>query len=796
MNRVGITGLLAIILLSNHTGIASAQTLQPLQDFFDAHCLRCHDDESKKGGLDLTAAHNLKHPETLALFIRLHDRVAHGEMPPGQRKPNASEKAQFLKQLAQQLIVAEAGKTTTVLRRLNRNEYEHTLHDLLGIQTPLAELLPEDGKGHGFDTVGDALDLSGDQLHRYLEAADQAITAATRKSPRPETQPKTMRFSDGRSAQHIGKHWHQLDNGAVVVFNNGLFPPIKLLEFRAPVDGRYRFRIRGFAYQSDSPITFAVYTQAAFRDAGSRFLGYYAVEPGPAKTIEILADVRQNQTLRIMPEISGNYPALMKLGPAKYPHAGLALEAVEIEGPIIAEWPGVGHRLLWGDLPITPPQGKGRTLKPGMIRSDNPLADAERFLERFASAAFRRPVTAAQVAPYRELALAELRQGAEFEQAMRTAYKAILCSPRFLYLIEQPGRLDDYAIASRLSYFLWRSLPDAELLAAAARQELRTPAKLSAQTERMLQDPRSRRFLRDFVGQWLNLRDLEATTPDEKLYPEFNHALLDAMQQETEGFFQEVLDKNLPITEFLDSRWTILNERLAKHYGIPGVRGPEFRRVELPADAHRGGLLTHASILKVSANGTTTSPVTRGAWVLERILGEPPPPPPPGIPGVEPDIRGATTIREQLEKHRTLATCAGCHNKIDPPGFALERYDVIGGWRDRYRAVMLPGKAKVDTIAPVPNRRVALGPAVDATGVTPEGVRFNGPDEYKQFLRQQPDRFARALTEKLAIFATGRTLGFSDRTVVMTIVEQNASANRGLRDLIHRLIQSEIFLTK
>jgi hypothetical protein len=363
-----------------------------------------------------------------------------------------------------------------------------------------------------------------------------------------------------------------------------------------------------------------------------------------------------------------------------------------------------------------------------------------------------------------------------------------------LYLVEPQGRLDGYALASRLSYFLWRSAPDAELLAAAHRGDLLKPVGLRQQTERLLRDPKSQRFVKDFLGLWLNLRDIEFTIPDAKLYPDVDNTLLHAMIGETEQFFTTILHENRPLTDFLHSDWTMLNERLAKHYGIPGVVGPEFREVKLPANSHRGGLITQASILKVSANGTTTSPVTRGAWVLERLLGEPPPPRPPGVPGVEPDIRGATTIREQLDKHRNIATCAACHKVIDPPGFALEAYDVIGGYRDRYRAVFTPGK-KAETIR-FHNRQVALGPKVDASGELVDGRKFDGPDEFKKLLLTEPDRFAKALTEKLATFGTGRDMGFSDRPAIAAIVQANAQKQRGFRDLIHQLIQCELFLTK
>jgi hypothetical protein len=781
-------------------GMDEAVNLRP---FLEAHCITCHDSDTKKGGLDLTVAADWSQPEQMARWVRVHDRVAKGEMPPGQRKPDAAETKQFLGELTQGLTKAHAAQKGTVLRRLNRLEYENTLHDLLGIRTPLADLLPEDGKSHGFDTVGAALDLSSAQLQKYLEAADMALTAATQKGPRPTTNRTTHHLDEERNEKLIGQWWHKTADGAVVVFNDGNFPVITFETMRILHDGRYRLRLKGYAYQSKQPITFGLYVASRGRDTKFQLHDYYALPPGEPTTLETVVEIDKHERIRLIPllqhadaETPNPY---RKIDPSKYPGPGLAIFSLEVEGPLFEEWPGRGHKLLWGDLPVGMPNfapkgaAKSNTAG-GTIESTNPKADAEKLLRTFVPAAFRRPVPEERIQPYIKLAHAELDNGANFEQAMRTAYTAVLCSPYFLYLVEPQGRLDGYALASRLSYFLWRSAPDAELLAAAQRGDLAKPDDLRQQTERMLRDPKSKRFVTDFLGLWLNLRDIEFTIPDAKLYPDFDNTLLHAMIGETEQFFTTILHENRPLTDFLHSDWTMLNERLAKHYGIPGVVGPEFREVKLPANSHRGGLITQASILKVSANGTTTSPVTRGAWVLERLLGEPPPPPPPGVPGVEPDIRGATTIREQLDKHRNIATCAACHKVIDPPGFALEAYDVIGGYRDRYRAVFTPGK-KAETIR-FHNRQVALGPKVDASGELVDGRKFDGPDEFKKLLLTEPDRFAKALTEKLATFGTGRDMGFSDRPAIAAIVQANAQKQRGFRDLIHQLIQCELFLTK
>jgi hypothetical protein len=430
------------------------------------------------------------------------------------------------------------------------------------------------------------------------------------------------------------------------------------------------------------------------------------------------------------------------------------------------------------------------------VKSANPAADIARLLPPFVAAAFRRPVSADECAPYIALAKAELDSGGAIDQALRTAQVAVLTAPDFLYLLEPAGKLSDYALASRLSYMIWSSAPDDALLALAAKGRLANPAVLHEQTERLLRDPRANRFTKNFTGQWLNLREIDATTPDKKLYPEYDEQLKDAMVDETEMFFDEVLRSNLSVANFIHSDWTFLNERLARQYGITNVTGSAMRKVALAPEQRRGGVLTQAAVLKVSANGTTTSPVTRGAFVLDRILGIAPSPPPPGTPGIEPDIRGATTLRTQLDKHRTVESCNRCHSVIDPPGFALENYDVMGGWRENYRA--LDDKLPKPSMQLTGGRGVKwrIGPPVDPTGVTKDGKQFANLTDYKKILLARPENFTRVLAEKLATYATGRGMGFSDRPELDRIAREIVSKKNGLRDLIHEIVQSEIFRTK
>lgn len=786
---------------------ASPAGFAPPAAFLEQHCLACHAGAEAENGFDLAAlGHDLRRPEVLSRWVRVYDRVARGEMPPAEADPPPpAERTTFLGELETGLVAASRAQAHTVLRRLNRVEYEHTLHDLLGVRTELREMLPEDGKAEGFDNVGEALDISAVQLERYIAAAGLALTDATCRGGRPETLRVTHRIDAGRNEEFVGTSWHRLPDGMAVFFNGGQYPAIVLGEFRAPHEGRYRVRFSAATYQSETPITFAVYAGAQYSRTGkAALLGYLQATPGPPQPHEVEAYFRVGDTVRLMPQELDKIPSYGELrqhGPAAYKGPGLAVGPIEIEGPLIDEWPTRGHRLLFDNLEAvdTGPVAE-RTRKYYRPRyeiiSQAPEADVERLLRRFVPQAFRRPVSDEQLAPYLALARSELAAGVKFEDALRTATIAVLCAPDFLFLREPEGKLDEFALAARLSYFLWSSLPDEELRSLAAAGRLSDPEVLRAQTERLLADPRAARFTRNFVGQWLNLREIEFTIPDKQLYPEYDGALLDAMVRETELFFDEVLRNNRPLHEFVDSDWTMLNDRLARHYRIADVRGPEFRRVALRPEDHRGGVLTHASVLKVSANGTTTSPVVRGAWVLERILNQPAPPPPPGVPGVEPDIRGATTLREQLDKHRAISSCNNCHKIIDPPGFALESYDVMGGWREHYR--VLDNKRPAPPPELTGGQRVPwrVGLPVDPSGVTADGQAFRDLADYKRLLLADRRVFARALAEKLLVYGSGRALGFADRPEVERVVATAEARDYGFRELVHAVVQSSIFRNK
>lgn len=778
-----------------------------IEGFLENHCFDCHDADVKKGGLDLDAlSKDLGEAAAMAKWVQIHDRVKNGEMPP-KKQPADADKSKFLAELGASLAGAQAKSKGTVLRRLNRVEYGNTMNDLFGTRLDLSSMLPEDGRSHEFDNVGEALSVSPVQLQTLLDAADRVLDAAiAKRSERPATNVVRASYLEGRDAkQHVGKIWGKTKDNAVVFFKRVGYPTGLLRGSGVKEAGYYKIRVTGYAHQSKDPITFSIGLTTYQRGADKPTFGYYSMppgKPGETTTIEIEEFVPPKYMIQLEPYgIFDSNNEIRNNGALKYKGPGLAILHVELEGPIVSEFPSRGHRLVFDGLnrrEIMPRNPKDRTrswYKPKFeVETTAPLVDAKKSLARMAEKAFRRPVADGKLAPYVKLFEAETAKGAKFEEALRTAIAALFCSPDFLYFQENPGRLDDYALASRLSYFLTRTAPDEQLLAAAAAGKLTgDPTTLQKETNRLLADKRSGRFVRDFTDAWLDLRSIDFTNPDRKLYPEFDDFLKFSMVEETRAFFRQLLTENLSVANFIDSDFAMLNSRLAEHYDVPGVSSPKLSKVSLPANSLRGGIMAQASILKVSANGTATSPVLRGVWALERILGITPPPPPPAVPGVEPDIRGAETIRQLLDKHRSMASCQGCHQLIDPPGFAMESFDPIGGYRERFRAM---GKKRVNTL--VKGRAVyyGLGPEVDSSGQLRDGREFQNFNHFKQLLLDSKEQVAKCVTKKLLTFATGREMGFSDRPEIDHLVKELGTNGDGLRTLVHLVVQSEIFRNK
>lgn len=606
------------------------------------------------------------------------------------------------------------------------------------------------------------------------------------------------------------------------------------LDFAVLYPGRYRLTASFFSFGWDKGKVIpnrgteaarlsAVQLSQDGRHGGhpSYVLGYYAAPSLESKVHEFTHWLNYKETIGFNAASLAPVANYNRKGRAMaFAGPGIGVDWLDIEGPLHDTWPPVSHTALFGDLPLVefkpadhpnvkPPKRKVMRQEIGAaknrpdpaagiwtIQSEQPLVDADRLLAAFLPKAFRRPVSAEVREAYVAKVDERLRAGDCFETAMRWAYRAALCSPDFLYHIEPAGKLDDHALACRLSYFFWNSLPDEQLTKRAEEGKLSQPDALRDEVERLLKDPRSQRFVEDFLGQWLKLRQIAATDPDRKLYPEFSAYLQDSMIGETRAYFRELVEKNLPASHLIRSDFAMINEKLAKHYGIDGVSGPEIRRVPLPAGSPRGGFLTQAAILKITANGTTTSPVPRGAFVMERLLGIEPEPPPPNVAAIEPDVRGASTIREQLAKHREDTACASCHAKMDPPGFALEAFDVIGGFRERYRSIGDGDAAPRGSIDPFIGISFKLGPPVDASGVLPDDRQFKDVLEYQALVADNVPLLLKNLAQQLTIYSTGRDVAFSDREPIATIVDRTLKSGGGVRTLIHEVVQSELFKTK
>lgn len=751
-------------------------------------CADCHGPELAESGFQIELApSSLQLPSGYARWRQIIQRIEAGEMPPaGSDRPDPQRLAGVLAEIRQGLaeadrLRAETGRVT--LRRLNRTEYENTVRRLFSSSVEVRQLLPEDPISHGFDTVGAALSLSAVQLERYLEAADQVLADALKPVHEESLQVQRFDLYDSLPQWFLPGVWKQ-DEG-VILFRNGGSSATDLREFKASAPGLYTFRIAASAWQSETPLLMGI-ALGNFVVAGNptRHLGYFDAFPGEPRVLEFTERLeRRNDTIKVTP-VHLPFVYLKHETMPEYPGPGLQIHWMEVAGPHPEEWPTESFRAVFAD--VDPATGT--------------IADAGRLLREFLPRAFRRPVRTGEEQPFLDVVEAAMANGSSFRDSYLMALKAVLVSPDFLYLREPNGRLDAHALASRLSYFLWSAPPDAALSAAADSGELLEPEVLHQHVERMLESPHAKQFTKNFFGQWLSLRDIAATTPDPMLYPEFDESLQWSAVLETELFMEEMLRSDLGISSLVKSDFSIVNGRLAEHYGIPDVHGVEFRKVQLSSASHRGGVLTQAAILKVTANGTNTSPVIRGVWVLDRILGQPPLPPPAGVPAVEPDIRGATTIREQLEKHRADAGCRGCHARIDPPGFALESFDVIGGFRSQYRVVAEQNKWVKNRVGPLARFLAAwqygLGPDVECSGELLDGRKFAEIDEYRDLLLADTRQIARNVAGRLVTYGTGSPVSFGDWQEIDRILDSTADTDYGLRSLIHAVVASELFLNK
>ncbi|MCY3841168.1 MAG: DUF1592 domain-containing protein [Gammaproteobacteria bacterium] len=771
------------------------------------HCIACHTG-TILAPLDLAGlGYDIADPATFGAWARVYERLENGEMPPaGALMPDADELATALASMKESLLEANLAARNgqrTPLRRLTRLEYGYTIQDLLGIDEAqgmdLIQNLPAEADTGRFDTVAAKQGISALHVRSYLDAADRALDAALALGPRPKTTRREIEYAKSgymnfmHTAKILGGGITKRVDDRVVMFYDAGSTYMLHTEtegYAVPYPGRYRVTMDAKPYQADTPVVLTLYqgvkqgTVASLDD----LIGTFDLLDDAPRTVEVTTFMRPGDLLA--PSVAeldrapGGY--VNHFAPdktvANYKGEGIAIKSLTVEGPLIDEWPPQGTRRLLPGLDFD---------ETGQVHStDSAEEHVLDIVRAFATRAFRRPLKDGEAEAYADLAEPSLAAGAPLVEAARVPMRAILSAPPFLYQTASAGPLDDFALAARLSYFLWRSMPDDELFELAGNGELSEPGVLASQVDRMLDDDRSKRFVKDFAGQAFRLYEMNRTTPDRGLYPEYDDRLGKAMAAETELFLEELIDENHGVGGLVDADFTYVNRRLAEHYGIPGIKGQQMRRVELAADSPRGGLLTHASIHKITANGTVTSPVPRGNFVLANILGRPAPPPPPGVEGLEPDIRGTTTIREQLTAHRANAVCNSCHQSIDPPGFALESFDPIGGFRKNYRATR--GEMKFGDFT-VP-RPYGKGPAVDPSGVTPTGDAFADIEEYKAILLDRElDQIARHFAAQLITLATGAEVEFADRDEVHRIVTSVADRGYPVRSIIHEVVQSDLF---
>lgn len=788
--------------------------------FLQKYCLDCHNANKAAGGLTLegyqSEAHARKDRKTWATVEHV---LAASAMPPKKKAQPTKEEKEFVIAWIESALTRidctgpkDPGRVT--IRRLNRAEYNNTIRDLCGVDLKPADEFPADDVGYGFDNIGDVLSLQPILLEKYLASADKVLTAALKIEEVPKS---SLQVFSAQNINVIPRSAKSPDPVKIVFQSAGQG---FLEKFNFPVEGDYVLRFQGWGSKVGDE-----YPKVAIRVDG-KDIKTFTVDPESGKSAGFkLTD----QVMTALKNESVPESVLTKLNPLKknkpfaqadfekeidklltadetkqfrhviMNHAGksrifeatahfnggekqvrvaftnafedkqnkksreFGLERIEIEGP---------------SNPVPPPDSASVKLlliaRPGA--AINARAAAEKVLTKFACRAYRRPVKQDEISRLMKLFDVATKQGDPFEKAIQLPMKAVLVSPHFLYRIEDDPKnpnevrtLNDFEFATRLSYFLWSTMPDEELYTRAEAGDLRKPGVLETQVKRMLKDPKSRALSENFASQWLQLRNLTTIAPDAGYYPAWDEKLRAAMAHEAEAFFEYIVKNDRSILEFLDADYTFVNDRLAKHYGIASVTGSDFRQVKLP-DNRRGGIVTMASTLTVTSNPTRTSPVKRGKWILENILGTPPPPPAPDVPELPPTGQLKGTLRQQMEQHRANPSCATCHSRLDPLGFGLENFDGIGAWRTQ------------------DNKQ-----AIDSSGVLPGGEKFSGPAELRKVLLGKADLFRQCLAEKLLTFALGRGLEYYDKCALDEIVNAAKTDKDTFSSLVLAIVKSDPF---
>ena len=805
----------------------AAEAVAEVAPFLKTYCVTCHGEKKQNGDQQFdTLTLNLSDSNNLRTWQNILDVLHRGEMPPdkdGVKQPSDRERRQVIVGLEEQLLKAYAqSKSTggeTVYRRLNRFEYRNTIRDLLGINIefvdPTEKFLP-DASEEGLDNVGNALVTSDYFLQQAMGAAETMIQRATHFEPRPKTISRTspgpvLHRKGGiltTSSRENNNAYDEIFEQAARGISGGYIGMSDYPE-GVSVSGRYRIQLTASSSNQRHPwgdsiptnqnealrvgvVIFNARTADALRyDASEKHVGEYPLpESGAKRTVElelwleegwapkfvwVNAPFRAYRTgekllQRYLPDLYQPRPDprlgtrvkqeyLYEIGRLLVENnkgPTLRIHQVKIDGPLLDQWPPKGHVLMYGK---------------GEVRSQ----DIEMHLKRFATQAFRRPVTTAEMKAYAALVRRYEAEGKSTVAALQIGYKAVMSSTPFLHMPQFNDTLSADELATRLSYFLWSSMPDTTLSELARNGSLLQPDVLHSQVERMLEDPKSQAFVTHFTDRWLRLDKINSMPPDVKQYKSYYDEKLDvAMKQETHLFFEYILKKNLPISNFIDSDFTFVNRGLADLYGMAPLDDAALVKVAI-TDKRRGGLLGQASVLTATANGIDTSPVIRGVWVLDNLLGTPPTPPPPDVEPLAPDLQGALTIREQLDKHRENTSCYDCHVKIDPMGFAMENYGPIGEWRESYGRSRTP---------------------IDASAQMADGSQYEDIVEFKEELLKRKDLVTRQLTKKLLEYSTGRIMELKDRKELDSIVVTVKARGSGLRDLVHEVVQSTVFLKK
>ena len=770
----------------------------------DRYCITCHNDRLRTGGLSLDAASvDAADPSRHAdVFERVIRKLRTGAMPPpGRPRPDEATYDAVASRLEADIDRAAAaspdpGRTSTV-HRLNRTEYRNAIRDLLALDIDVTPLLPGDETSDtGFDNNADVLSISTAQLERYLSAARTITRLATGLTPtgpgfetfdvpllllQDERQSEDMPLGS-RGGVAVPYHFpvdgdylikiELRSNWQDYILGMG---SAHLLDVR--IDGELveRLTVGGEAPGRPAPVTFTIAErgdpewEAYLQSADERLEVRVPVEAGPRMvSVSFVRNVREPEGI-LKPRQAGEV-----LSNDEVYHGNAAVSAVAIGGPYAVTGPG-----------DTPSRRAIFICRPEVAAPAEERACAAEIVSRLARRAYRRPVTAADVDTLLGFFDSGREDGGSFDAGIQLALERMLVDPDFLLRIErdpggavpgEPYRLRDVEVASRLSFFLWGSIPDDPLLDAVEQGMLTDPAALEAQVRRMLADPRARSLVDDFAMQWLHLRNLEDVTGDPVPFPDFDDNLVEAFRQETTLFLASTLREDRSVLDLLDADYTFVNERLARHYGIPGIYGSRFRRVSLPDREQRGGLLGHGGLLALTSYPTRTSPVLRGKWLLDTILGAPPPSPPADVPALPERGEGGrtTSVRERLERHRQAPACATCHASIDPPGFALEQFDGLGAWRTTDE----------------------FGNPIDATATMPNGRTVAGMAGLRALLLERPEQFAGTVAEKLLSYALGRGLGHVDRPTVRAVVRDAAADDYRWSALIAGIVKSPAFLMR